>query len=171
MFSTFMSSVRREPAGTGVTGEPGACDGVDDWRLAQQTVESCSGAQPVLQHRKRKPQQAPATLLRRMLIVTPHPHVHRSAHLLCKKQGWVLKGLSPVCHLPMFLWPLQRPLFHPPEMERGEKQKDHSHRPLWKQQGQFLSITLLGISNMGNENWKSNNATTASLNSCHRQGT
>lgn len=34
-----------------------------------------------------------------------------------------------------------------------EKQKDHSHRPLWKQ-GQFLPITPLGISNMGNENWK-----------------
>lgn len=87
-----MSSVRREPAGTGVTGETGACDGVDDWRLAQQTVESCSVARPVLQHRERKPQQAPATLLRRMLIVTPHPHVHRSAHLLCQEARLSPKG-------------------------------------------------------------------------------
>lgn len=108
----------------------------------------------VLPHRKKRPQQAPATLLRAMLIFTLCPHLHRSAHLLCQGARLNPKGLCHQCvTYPCFFHLFRDICFILLKGKGEEKQKDHSHRLLWKQ-GQFLSITPLGVSNMGNENWK-----------------
>lgn len=105
----------------------------------------------VLLHRKRGPNK-PLSHCSEQGSSSPSAHIH--IDLLCQGARLNPKGLCHQCvTYPCFFDLFRHICFILLKWKGEEKQKDHSHRPLWKQ-GQSLSITPLGVSTMGNENWK-----------------